>query len=136
MGVNRYWQGAALIVIKSELIVAGRALGVGQEQNRSPVRAGGNDVSSYAAPARAEDLTNLPPAYIDVGELDGLRDEAILYGLSLMRAGVPFEDCGCSLGGDHREHGVFLDQEPVGVAQRQRAAAPALADADADARRR
>ena len=41
MGVNRYWQGAALIVIKSELIVAGRALGVGQEQNRSPVRAGG-----------------------------------------------------------------------------------------------
>ena len=54
-------------------------------------RAGGDDVSSYAAPAREEDLTNLPPAYIDVGELDGLRDEAILYGLSMMRAGVPVE---------------------------------------------
>jgi len=54
-------------------------------------RAGGDDVSSYAAPAREEDLTNLPPAYIDVGELDGLRDEAMLYGLSLMRAGVPVE---------------------------------------------
>ncbi len=54
-------------------------------------RAGGADVSTYAAPAREEDFTNLPPAYIDVGELDGLRDEAILYGLSLMRAGVPVE---------------------------------------------
>src|SRR4029079_3534507 len=46
-------------------------------------RAGGDDVSSYAAPAREEDLTDLPPAYIDVGELDGLRDEAGLYGLSI-----------------------------------------------------
>jgi acetyl esterase/lipase len=54
-------------------------------------RAGGDDVSSYAAPAREKDLSNLPPTYIDVGELDGLRDEAIHYALGLMQAGIPVE---------------------------------------------
>ena len=32
--------------------------------------AGGEDVSPYAAPARAADLAGLPDTYIDVGELD------------------------------------------------------------------
>jgi acetyl esterase/lipase len=54
-------------------------------------KVGGEDVSIYAAPARAEDLAGLPPAYIDVGELDGLRDESILYALSLLQAGVATE---------------------------------------------
>jgi acetyl esterase/lipase len=54
-------------------------------------RAAGDDVSVYAAPARETDLSGLPPTYIDVGELDGLRDESIAYGMSLMAAGVPVE---------------------------------------------
>jgi acetyl esterase/lipase len=33
----------------------------------------------YAAPARAEDLTGLPPTYIDVGTLDLFRDEDIAF---------------------------------------------------------
>jgi acetyl esterase/lipase len=45
----------------------------------------------YAAPARASDLAGLPAAWIDVGELDSLRDEDILYALRLMQAGVPTE---------------------------------------------
>jgi len=45
----------------------------------------------YAAPARAEDLSGLPPTYIDVGDLDLFRDEDILIAQRLSAAGVPVE---------------------------------------------
>jgi acetyl esterase/lipase len=45
----------------------------------------------YAAPARAEDLSGLPPTYIDVGTMDLFRDEDILFAMRLMQAGVPTE---------------------------------------------
>ena len=53
--------------------------------------AGGDDVSPYAAPARATDLAGLPPAYINVGVLDLFVDEDITYAQRLMAAGVPTE---------------------------------------------
>jgi acetyl esterase/lipase len=49
------------------------------------------DVSPYAAPARAADLSGLPPAYLCIGELDLMRDENIEYAMRLMQAGVPTE---------------------------------------------
>jgi acetyl esterase/lipase len=52
---------------------------------------GGNSIPAYAAAARAEDLTGLPPAYICVGALDGFRDEDIIYAQRLLQAGVPTE---------------------------------------------
>jgi acetyl esterase/lipase len=54
-------------------------------------RAGAADVSPYAAPARATDLAGLPPAYVNVGDLDLFVDEDIAYAQALMRAGVPVE---------------------------------------------
>ena len=45
----------------------------------------------YAAPARADDLTGLPPALVIVGGADGFRDEDIEYALRLNQAGVPTE---------------------------------------------
>lgn len=48
---------------------------------------GGSDVSPYAAPARAIDLSGLPPAFIDVGAAEIFRDEAIEYATGLWRAG-------------------------------------------------
>lgn len=49
------------------------------------------DMLPYAAPARAEDLTGLPPAYILAADLDLLRDEAVEYSIRLTRSGVTSE---------------------------------------------
>ncbi|MCW2527844.1 MAG: hypothetical protein JWM76_2704 [Pseudonocardiales bacterium] len=48
---------------------------------------GGPDVSPYAAPARAEDLSGLPPLYIEVGSADTLRDEDVAFATRIWQAG-------------------------------------------------
>ncbi|MDH6546173.1 alpha/beta hydrolase [Streptomyces sp. SAI-041] len=53
--------------------------------------AGGPDVPATAAPARLDDATGLPPAYIEVGQLDLFREEDTAYATKLSRAGVPVE---------------------------------------------
>jgi triacylglycerol lipase len=55
------------------------------------VNPGDDAVSPYAAPARAEDLRGLPPAFIAVGALDLFVDEDVEYARRLMRDGVPVE---------------------------------------------
>ncbi|MFC8146852.1 alpha/beta hydrolase [Streptomyces paradoxus] len=50
-------------------------------------RRGGPDVPAYAAPARAEDLTGLPPAFLDVGSAETFRDEVVAYASRLWQAG-------------------------------------------------
>ncbi|MCH7788613.1 MAG: alpha/beta hydrolase [Acidobacteria bacterium] len=52
---------------------------------------GADDVSPYAAPSRAEDLSGLPPAYVSVMEFDPLRDEGIRYAARLLESGVSTE---------------------------------------------
>lgn len=49
------------------------------------------DVDPTASPARLIDATALPPAYIEVGQLDIFRDESARYALTLSRSGVPVE---------------------------------------------
>lgn len=52
---------------------------------------GRDDVPPTAAPARATDLTGLPPAFVSVGAVDGFRDEDVDYAIRLNEAGVPAE---------------------------------------------
>ncbi len=54
-------------------------------------RTGAEDVSPYAAPARATDLAGLPATYIAVGTLDLFMDEDIEYARRLIAAGVRTE---------------------------------------------
>ena len=52
---------------------------------------GTDDIPGHAAPARATDLTKLPPAMVIVGGADGFRDENIDYAQRLNQSGVPTE---------------------------------------------
>ena len=72
--------------------------------------------SPYAAPARAADLSGLPPAYVATAEFDPLRDEAIGYALRLLQAGVPVEL--------HQWPGTFHGSQAIlsaAISQRQNA---------------
>lgn len=48
---------------------------------------GTDRVSPYAAPARATDLSGLPPAFIDVGSAETFRDEDVAYASRIWQAG-------------------------------------------------
>ncbi len=50
-------------------------------------RRGGPDVEIYAAPARAGDLSGLPPTYIDVGSAEVFRDEDVAYASAIWASG-------------------------------------------------
>lgn len=73
--------------------------------------AGSDGVSPYAAPARADDLSGLAPAFIIVGELDLFLDECIDYAKRLTEAGVPTE-LHVMPGAVHGTH-MFLPDAPL-----------------------
>ncbi|MEL3948418.1 alpha/beta hydrolase [Streptomyces sp. LNU-CPARS28] len=50
-------------------------------------RYGAADLPPYAAPARATDLSGLPPAYIDVGSAEMFRDQDMAYANAIWQAG-------------------------------------------------
>jgi acetyl esterase/lipase len=50
-------------------------------------RRGTADVSIYAAPGRATDLSGLPPAYIEAGSAEVFRDEAVAFASRIWEAG-------------------------------------------------
>ena len=52
---------------------------------------GGEDVSPYAAAARADDLSGLPPTFISTGAMDLFTEEDLDYARRLMAEGVPTE---------------------------------------------
>ncbi|WP_159839767.1 alpha/beta hydrolase [Nocardia sp. CY41] len=77
---------------------------------------GATPATPYAAPARAADLSGLPPAYIATAEFCPNRDEDIDYALRLLQAGVPVEL--------HQWPGTFHGSQAImsaGVSQRQSA---------------
>jgi acetyl esterase len=78
---------------------------------------GSKPASQYAAPARADDLSGLPPAYIATAEFDPNRDDDIDYAQRLLQAGVQVEL--------HQFPGTFHGSQVISsaeVSQRQLAA--------------
>jgi acetyl esterase len=78
---------------------------------------GSTPASKYAAPARADDLSGLPPAYIATAEFDPNRDDDIDYAQRLLQAGVQVEL--------HQFPGTFHGSQVISsaeVSQRQLAA--------------
>ncbi|MGW7515033.1 alpha/beta hydrolase [Streptomyces sp. NPDC054796] len=74
-------------------------------------------VPATAAPARAHDVSGLPPAYVEVGELDIFRDESMEYARRMATAGTPVElhvHPGCP-------HGFDLLAPQADVVRRSRA---------------
>ncbi len=54
-------------------------------------RRGTPEVTHYASPSKAEDLSGLPPAFLDCGTLEVFRSEILNYAERLAQADVPVE---------------------------------------------
>ncbi|KAA9156202.1 alpha/beta hydrolase [Amycolatopsis acidicola] len=77
---------------------------------------GGPGVSPVAAPARLTDFAGLPPAFVEVGELDIFRDESIAYASGLLLAGISCElhvHPGCPHGYDWLDHRSAVSRRSV-----------------------
>ena len=75
---------------------------------------GNNDIPIYAAPARAADLSGLPPTYLPVGDLDLFLDENIAYAQKLTRDGTPTHFH--IFPGAYHGFNAFAPEAPVSVA--------------------
>lgn len=74
-------------------------------------------VSIYAAPARAEDLSGLPPTYIECTSSETFRDEDVAYANRIWQAGG-FCDLHVWAGGFHGVEGMVPDARiSVGIRQ-------------------
>jgi acetyl esterase/lipase len=79
---------------------------------------GSGEVSGLAAPARCDDLSRMPPAWIGVGPLDLFYDEGVAYANRLRAAGVA-----CAVDVVHGAfHGFDLIQPKAAVSEAFRAA--------------
>ncbi|KAI5861947.1 lipase [Durotheca rogersii] len=54
-------------------------------------RVGGSSVSEYEAPARAQDLSRLPPTFLDCASAEPFRDEIVAFASKLWEGGVQAE---------------------------------------------
>jgi acetyl esterase/lipase len=75
-----------------------------------------DDISHYAAPGRAADLSGLPPTYLDAGSAEVFRDEVVQYASRLWACGTQ-ADLHIWAGGYHG-FDLFAPHAPVSVAAR------------------
>ena len=68
-----------------------------------------DDVPYYAAPARADDLSGLPPAYIATSQFDPLRDEGSCTGCASFKPASPRRST--------TSRGAYHGSEVVGTAE-------------------
>jgi acetyl esterase/lipase len=80
--------------------------------------AGSTETSGLAAPARSDDLSRLPPAWIGVGTLDLFYEEDVAYATRLQQAGI---ECELHVV-EGAFHGFDLVQSKAGVSRKFRSA--------------
>ena len=80
-------------------------------------RRGTDAVSIYAAPARADDLSGLPPTYVECTSVETFRDEDVAYANRIWRAGGVC-DLHVWAGGFHGVEGM-VPNAAISVAMRQ-----------------
>jgi acetyl esterase/lipase len=74
-------------------------------------KCGAGDVPEYAVPARREDLSGLPPAWIGVGTVDLFHDEDMAYAQGLKGCGVECEIC--AVPGAFHGFDTFAPKAPI-----------------------
>lgn len=74
-----------------DAVIDGRVIDGRAVRGMWPLYLGGGPADEYAAPARAADLSGLPPAYVMICEQDPLRDQGLDYARRLILAGVHTE---------------------------------------------
>ena len=74
-------------------------------------KCGAGDVPEYSVPARREDLSGLPQAWIGVGTVDLFHDEAMAYAQRLKGCGVECETC--AVPGAFHGFDRFAPQAPI-----------------------
>ena len=79
----------------------------GEASWRRYLRLHEGEIPALAAPARAVDLSGLPPAFVLTAEHDPLRDEGNEYAIRMQHAGVPTEL--------HQYAGSFHGFEAIGI---------------------
>lgn len=78
---------------------------------------GAENISCYAAPARATELAGLPSTYLSIGALDLFAEETLDYGKRLLAAGVPV-DLHVYAGAPHAYNGMpdaLASQQEAGL---------------------
>lgn len=78
---------------------------------------GGTEVSPYVSPALADDLSGLPPTYVDAGSAEVFRDEDVAYAARIWAAGGHAE-LHVWAGGCHGFDALFPDAR-ISVAARE-----------------
>jgi acetyl esterase/lipase len=90
------WLGCPMLDDRNNTVSAYQMAGIGVWDRQSNEigwtallgdACGGPDVSPYAAPARATDLSGLPPTFLDVGSAETFRDEVVDYASRIWEAG-------------------------------------------------
>lgn len=94
--ITAVYLGAPMIDDRNETVSSRQYDGIGAwDRNNNHTgwtamlgaRRGGDDVHPYEAAARSRDLSNLPPAYIEVGAAEVFRDEAVDYASRIWATG-------------------------------------------------
>ncbi|KAL3444098.1 Alpha/Beta hydrolase protein [Aspergillus insuetus] len=88
---SRQFEGMGIWNGRTNRLAWGYVLGKGKVEERKGGEEEEEKVSELISPSRASDLAGVAPAFIDVGDAEVFRDEAVAYASLLWKSGVSTE---------------------------------------------